>query len=69
MPVVSVDEEGQVVGALCGVEIGARIGPFSQGCLDEALGLAIGPGCIGLGADMLEAELAASLGEGLGSVA
>jgi hypothetical protein len=29
MPVVAVHEEGQLVGALFGVEIGAGIGPFS----------------------------------------
>jgi hypothetical protein len=39
------------------------MGPFSQGGLDEALGLAVGPRAVRLGADVLEAELPAGAAE------
>src|SRR5947209_19206095 len=44
--------------------IGLRIGPFAQAGLDEALGLAVGLGRIGLGPDMFEAEPLAQPAEG-----
>jgi hypothetical protein len=48
--------------------VGLGISPFPEGGLDEALGLAIGFGCVGLGADVLDAELAAGVAEGEGFV-
>src|ERR1700682_5907428 len=69
MPVVAVQEEGQFLGALFGVQIGSCIGPFSQAGLDEALGLAVGPGGVWLGAGVLEGEPSAGVAEGEGSVA
>src|SRR3954469_5998683 len=41
------------------------VGPFAQGGLDEALGLAVCLGRIRLGSDLLEAEIAAGAAEGL----
>ena len=49
--------------------MGAGIGPFSKSGLDEALGLAVGSGSVGPGADVLEAELLAGVAEGVGFVA
>ena len=51
----------------CGIGLG--VGPFAQRGLDEALGLAVGLGRVGPGADVLEAEIAAGLAEGLGAIA
>lgn len=45
------------------------ISPLTQGGLDEAPGLAVGPERIGFGADMLEAQCPAGLVEVLGFVA
>ena len=42
---------------------GSGIGPFSQGSLDEALGLAVGSGRVGSGADVLEAEPSTGVAE------
>src|ERR1700750_1045973 len=69
MPVVAVQEDGECIGALARVLIGAGVGPFSQGGLDEALCLAVSFGRIVLGADVLEAEAAAGVTEGEGPVA
>jgi CheY-like chemotaxis protein len=66
MPVVAVKPSGQMRGAVGGTGKDRAIGPLAQGGLDEALGLAVGPGGVGAGADMLEAEFAAGLGEGAG---
>src|SRR3954452_6815828 len=52
-----------------GGTVGLSVGPFAQGGLDEALGLAVCLGRIGLGPDVLEAELAAGAAEGLGAIA
>src|ERR1700722_11709572 len=69
MPVVAVDEEGQFIGALPGVEVSAGISPFSQAGLDEAFGLSVGFGGVGPRTDVLEAETPASVAEGEGPVA
>ena len=42
VPVVLVEPSGQMLGALVGVVVAAGVGPFAQGGLDEALGLAVG---------------------------
>ena len=39
MPVVSVQPEGQFLGASLRGGVGLCVGPFPEGCLDEALGL------------------------------
>jgi hypothetical protein len=44
MPVVAVQPEGQLGGALVGGVVGAGIGPFAQAGLDEALGLPLALG-------------------------
>src|SRR5229473_6898537 len=63
MPVVSMQPEGEFLGASIRVGIGLGVGPFAQGGLDEALSLAIGLWGIGLGADVFEAEIAAGVTE------
>jgi hypothetical protein len=50
-----------------GVSLG--VGPLPQRGLDEALGLTVGLGRVGLGEDVLQAEPGAGLGEGPGSIA
>jgi hypothetical protein len=69
MPVVAVEEEGEFLGTLLGVEVGTSISPFAQACLDEALSLAIGFGGVWPGADVLEAKPSAGVAEGKRSVA
>ena len=49
--------------------ISSGIGPFAQGGLDEAFGLAMGSGGIGLCSDVFEAELFAGGGEGVRGIA
>src|SRR5215469_17635066 len=69
MPVVAVQPSWQLGRAFVRGVVGARISPLSQAGLNETLGLAIGLGRIGLGADVLEAEALAGLLEGKGFVA
>jgi hypothetical protein len=69
MPIVVMQPERQFCGTVIGVWIGDGVGPFPECGLDEALGLAVGPGRVGFRADMPEAELAAGLGERLRAVA
>ncbi len=51
-----------------GVVVGAGVGPFSDGGLDEAFGLAVGARGVGSGEAVAEPELAAYLGELEGAV-
>jgi len=53
---------------LFGVRDGHGIGLFLAEGLDEPLGLAVGSGCVGPGADVPPPEVTASLGERLGDV-
>jgi hypothetical protein len=69
MPVVAVEPRRQLCGALGRSRIGQRIGPFPQRGLDEALGLAVGPGRIGPGSEVLEPEPSAGPGKDAGAVA
>src|SRR3954463_6222909 len=69
MPVVSVQPERQRSGAVVRGWVGLSVGPFAQGGLDEALGLAVCLGRIRLGPDVLETEIAAGAAEGLGAIA
>ena len=56
MPVVVVEEGWEAGGALSGVGVSMSVGPFAQGGLDEALGVAIGLWSVGPGEAVLEAE-------------
>src|SRR4051794_21771999 len=69
MPVVSVQPERQRGSAVVRGWVGLSVGPFAQGGLDKALSLAVCLGRIGLGPDVLEAEIAAGRAEGLGAIA
>src|SRR3982751_454702 len=69
MPVVSVQPDRQRSSAVVRGGVGLSVGPFAQGGLDEALGLAVCLGRIGLGPDVLETEIAAGPAEGLGAIA
>ncbi len=60
---------GELLGSMSGVLIGLGIGPFAQGRLDEAFGLAVGPWCVGFGADVLDGESFAGIAPGEGPVA
>ena len=64
MPVVVVDPVVQGFGALAGVLVGERVGPFAQRGLDEAFGLAVGLWAIGAREALRDAQLAAGLPEG-----
>ena len=57
MPVVTVEPSGELIGAMSGSMKRGGISPPAQGRLDEALGLAIGPGGVGTGANVLDAQL------------
>ena len=63
VPVVSVELERPAGGAVIGVRVGVGIGPFPEGALDEASGLAVGAGRIGSGAELLEVLPSAEAGE------
>jgi len=63
MPVVLMDPGSEMAQAMGGVLIKAGIGPFADGGLDEALGFAIGAWGVDAGADGLDVQLAAGLGE------
>ena len=69
MPIVSVQPDRKLLGAAIGCWIGLSVGPFPERGLDEALGLAVGFGRVGLGADVLDAQVPASVAEGEGLVA
>ena len=68
MPIVVVEPGEQMVGALEGGEVGAGIGPFAEGGLDEALGLAVGARSVGAGEVVADAEAAASATEVGGAI-
>jgi hypothetical protein len=55
--------EGQFLGASLQGGIGLGVSPFSEGGLDEALGLAVGLWGVGLGTDVLEPAIAAGVTE------
>jgi hypothetical protein len=69
MPVVSVQPERQFLGASLRGGVGLGVGPFSEGCLDEALGLAVGLRGVGFGSDVFEPEIATGVTEVEGSIA
>lgn len=69
MPIVSVQPDGKLLGPAIGCWIGLSVGPLSERGLDEALGLAVGFGSVGPGADVLDPEFSAGVAEVDGSVA
>src|SRR3954454_25283021 len=69
VPVVSVQPDRQRGSAVVRGWVGLSVGPFAQGGLDEALGLAVCLGRIGLGPDVCETEIAAGGAEGLQAIA
>lgn len=69
MPIVSVQPDGEFVGAAVGCGIGLSVGPFPKCDLNEAFGLAVGFRRVGLGADVFEAKPYAGIAEVEGLVA
>ena len=65
MPVVVVEEGGQMGRTHGGVLVGASVGPFAQGGLDEAFGFAVGLRSVGAGEEMAQALATATLGKEL----
>jgi hypothetical protein len=63
MPVVVMDPVVQGPGALGRALVGEAVGPFAQGALDEALGLAVGLGPVSTGELVANAVFKAGLGE------
>ena len=59
----------KLVTSLRGCLIGDRIGPFPEGGLYEALGLAVGSRGVGSGTDMADVELGTEISEDPGSAA
>src|SRR3979411_1486698 len=68
VPIVSVQPDRKLLGPAIGCWIGLSVGPLPERGLDEALGLAIGFWSIGLGADVLDAQVPAGVTEGEGFV-
>src|ERR1700710_2860843 len=68
MPIVSVQPDGQLLGTAIGCWIGLSVGPLPERGLDEAFGLAVGFWRVGLSADVLDAQVPASVPEGEGFV-
>lgn len=56
MPVVIVEEDREACRTLIGVRVRMSVGPFAEGGLDKALGLAVGFWSIGASEALLEAE-------------
>src|SRR4051812_35788962 len=69
VPIVGVGPRLELARAVLRGGVGPGIGPFSEGGLDEALGLAVGLGRVGSGFDVLEFEPVAGAREGEGFVA
>src|SRR5215467_8016044 len=69
VPIVAMQPGRQLVFSLARVFIGLGVGPFAQAGLDESLDLAIGLGCVGLGADVPQGEALAGGSEGKGFIA
>ena len=69
VPIVHVGPFGQVGFTLLGGGVGAGIGPFPEGGLDEPFGLAIGFGRVGFGSDVFQFQGLAGCGKSLRLVA
>src|SRR5579863_5290848 len=68
VPVVAMQPSQQFCGAAIGVGVWLSVGPLAQRALNKAFGLAVGLGCVRLGPDVLEAEIATGVAEIEGSV-
>jgi len=66
--VIVVEEEREAGGAVETGVVRASISPLASEGLDEAFGLAVGLGSVRTGEAMLEAQLAAGLGEKFGAI-
>ena len=66
VPVVEVSPRPEEGKSFSGVLIEASVGPFADGGLDEAFGLAVSAGSVDAGANVFEIEFAAGLGEAVG---
>ena len=69
MEVIVVKEEVKACGALVGMGVGVSVGPFAEGSLDKAFGLAVGLWSVGPGEAVLEAEGGDGGAHGVGAVA
>src|SRR5438270_7960418 len=69
MPVVLMQPGVEFDLTFGGVLVEPGISPFVEGGLGEVLGLAVGAGSVGAGAEMANAELTTGSGEGKGVVA
>src|ERR1700709_1663438 len=69
MPIVLVQPDRKLLGPAIGCWIGLSVGPLSECGLDEALSLAVGFGRVGLGTDVLDAEVPTGVAEGEGFIA
>ena len=65
MPVVVMQPLVEHAGAFVGVSIDEGVGPFSQGRLDEALGLAVGARRVGARTNVSKTEPLQRLAEGV----
>lgn len=68
MPVVVVEEGRETCRALIGVRVRMSVGPFAEGGLDEALGLAVGFWSIGAGEALLKTERGGSGAHEMGAI-
>jgi hypothetical protein len=68
VPVVLVDPSGQCGGADLGVVVGAGVGPFAEGGLDEAFCFAIGARGVRASETVAEAELVTEAAKDAGAV-
>ena len=66
VPVVEVCPGGEMLAPVSGVLVEPGIGPFADGGLDEAFGLAIGSRSVDASTDMFEFEIAAGIAEAVG---
>ena len=69
VPVIAMQPYRQGAVSLFGVIEGSCVGPFSEHCLNEAFGLAVGLRRVRLGGEMLDAELLAGPRKGFRAVA
>src|SRR5258706_12571406 len=69
VPIVAVQPGSERLAPLLGVLEGGGVGPFSERGLDEAFGISVGLGRIGLDPDVLDAKLLAGAGEGFREIA
>ena len=68
MVIVVVEPAAQGEGSLSGARVGLSVSPLSEGGLDEAFGLAVGPRAIGFGEDVSDTPGLTEAADGAGSV-